>query len=318
MYQFDPEVIQVGISSCLLGQEVRFDGGHKRHHFSADILSKHVRFVPVCPEMAIGLDAPRASIRLVGDEQSEVRAVSSDGKDVTESMQSFARDTASGFDYLSGYVLCAKSPSCGMERVRIYTASGQSCKRDGIGLYAAELINHHPNLPLEENGRLNDQELRENFITRLYAYHDWQCLLHQGLSAARLIDFHSRYKFMLMAHHPQTYSDLGQLLADLSSDLESKADEYIGAFMRALKKVASRRQQCNVLQHIQGYFKDQLNSRQRQELASVIERYRLGELPLMAPITLLRHYQEEYPNDYIAQQKYLDPHPPELALRYAL
>ncbi len=318
MYKFDPDVIQVGISSCLLGQQVRFDGGHKRHHFSAEILSKHVQYVPVCPEMAIGLEAPRASIRLLEDSEDRVRAVSADGKDVTESMQTFARETTSGFNYLSGYILCAKSPSCGMERVRVYAPSGQSCRRDGIGVYAAELIQHHPNMPLEENGRLNDQELRENFITRLYAYHDWLSLLHEGLTPAALIDFHSRYKFMLLAHHPQTYYDLGPLLSDLSSGLQQKAEQYISAFMSALKRVASRRQQCNVLQHIQGYFKDQLSSRQRQELASVIDRYRVGELPLMAPITLLRHYLEEHPNDYIAQQKYLDPHPPDLALRYAL
>lgn len=317
MYKFAADKVQIGISGCLLGQKVRFDGGHKRSDFCTEELARLVHFVPVCPEMAIGLGSPRPSIRLVqGD--AGIMAVTAKDLDVTEQLRDYGRQQARQFEHLSGYILCAKSPSCGMERVRVYHASGKGNEKLGVGVYAAELMRSLPLLPVEEDGRLNDPLIRENFITRVYAYHDWQCLLRQGITPARLIAFHSRYKYLLLAHHRSSYQRLGQLLSDLSAEPQQKAERYIAGLMAALARRAGRNNHANVLQHLQGYFKQQLNSRQRQELARTIHQYQDGLLPLLAPITLLRHYLAEYPNDYLQSQVYLNPHPETLRLRYGI
>lgn len=317
MYKFDPNIIRVGISGCLVGQNVRFDGGHKRSDFCTDQLAKHVEFVPVCPEVAIGLGTPRPSIRLIAKDDTVI-AKTAKGRDVTEALRDYGQKMAAQFDGLSGYILCAKSPSCGMERVRVYHESGNDNSKKGVGVYAAELMLAQPLLPLEENGRLNDPILRENFVTRIFALHDWQCLCHQGITRVHLIAFHSRYKYMLMAHHRESYQTLGKLLADLSSDVEIKAQAYIEGLMQALAKPVSRKGHTNVLQHLQGYFKRDIESRQRQELANTIAQYREGVLPLLAPITLLRHYLDAFPNDYLQRQVYLNPHPEALRLRYGI
>ena len=317
MYKFDPKVIRVGISGCLTGQQVRFDGGHKRSDFCTEQLASFVEFVPLCPEVAIGLGTPRPSIRLI-NQGGEILAHTAKGEDVTVALREYGQKMATQFDGLSGYILCAKSPSCGMERVRVYHESGKGNAKEGTGIYATELMRAQPLLPLEEDGRLNDAALRENFVTRVFALHDWQCLRHEGITAARLIAFHSRYKYLLMAHHRDSYQALGKLLSDLSVDLEHKANAYIEGMMQALSNNVSRKNHTNVLQHLQGYFKQDLSPRQRQELARTIHQYREGILPLLAPITLLRHYLEEHPNDYLRQQVYLNPHPEALRLRYGI
>ncbi|GAA3719266.1 DUF523 and DUF1722 domain-containing protein [Oceanisphaera sediminis] len=317
MYKFDPKVIRVGISGCLTGQQVRFDGGHKRSDFCTEQLARFVEFVPLCPEMAIGLGTPRPSIRLINQDE-QIIAQTAKGDDVTSALRDYGRTMAPQFDGLSGYILCAKSPSCGMERVRVYHESGKGNAKEGTGIYAAELMRAQPLLPLEEDGRLNDPVLRENFVTRVFALHDWQCLRHEGITAARLIAFHSRYKYLLMAHHRDSYQRLGNLLSDLSVDVEQTANAYIEGMMQALSNNVSRKNHTNVLQHLQGYFKRELSPRQRQELARTIHQYREGILPLLAPITLLRHYLEEHPNDYLHQQVYLNPHPEALRLRYGI
>lgn len=324
MYKFDPKIIRVGISGCLIGQKVRFDGGHKRSDFCTDQLANHVEFVPFCPEMAIGLGTPRPSIRLISTRStpnagdSNIIAQTAKGDDVTEALRDYGRTMAAQFGGLSGYVLCAKSPSCGMERVRVYHESGQGSVKDGIGIYAAELMRAQPLLPLEEDGRLSDPGLRENFVTRVFALHDWQCLCHEGITAAGLIAFHSRYKYLLMAHHRESYLQLGKLLSDLSKNVEAIADTYISQLMQALSLPVTRNNHTNVLQHLQGYFKRELNSSQREELAETISQYHQGILPLFAPITLFRHYLKAFPNDYLRQQVYLNPHPEALRLRYGI
>ncbi|GAA3534249.1 DUF523 and DUF1722 domain-containing protein [Zobellella aerophila] len=317
MYKFDAGKVQIGISGCLLGQGVRFDGGHKRSDFCTGELARLVDFVPVCPEMAIGLGSPRPSIRLV-QRDADILAITSRGRDVSEPLRDYGRQQAGQLGHLSGYILCAKSPSCGMERVRVYHASGGGSEKSGVGVYAAELMRGQPLLPVEEDGRLNDPLIRENFITRVYAYHDWQSLVRQGITPASLIAFHSRYKYLLLAHHRSGYQQLGQLLADLSAEPEQKAEHYIAGLMAALAHRANRNNHTNVLQHLQGYFKRQLNSRQRQELAHTIHQYQDGLLPLLAPITLLRHYLAEHPNEYLQRQVYLNPHPETLRLRYGI
>ncbi|EOD55827.1 YbgA family protein [Aeromonas molluscorum] len=311
--------INVGISACLLGQQVRFDGGHKRSSFCDRELAAFFEYQPICPEMAIGLGTPRAAIRLV-KRQGTIRAEASNGSfDVTDKLIAFSEQQASKLSHISGYILCAKSPSCGMERVRIYGANNEGSAKEGIGLFAKALMEANPLLPVEEDGRLCDPILRENFVLRVFAYHDWQQLCACGLSKASLIAFHSRYKYLVFSHAPSHYKALGRLLGNLhQQSLAQTADAYIKGLMTALKVRANRRGHANVLMHLQGYFKQVLSQSQKQELAETIDKYRTGLLPLLVPLTLLRHYLREYPNAYLADQVYLNPHPEALKLRYGL
>ena len=311
--------IKVGISACLLGQEVRFDGGHKRSSFCERELGAHFEYHPVCPEMAIGLGAPRAAIRLV-KRHGEIRAEASNGSfDVTERLIAFSEQKASQLDFISGYILCAKSPSCGMERVRIYGANNEGSAKEGIGLFAKELMEANPLLPVEEDGRLCDPILRENFVLRVFAYHDWQQLCASGITAAALIRYHSRYKYLVLSHATTHYRTLGKLLGNLGkANLQEVADSYIKGLMAALTLRANRRSHTNVLMHLQGYFKRVLTPAQKQELADTIDKYRTGIFPLLVPLTLIRHYLREYPNAYLSEQVYLNPHPETLKLRYGL
>jgi len=311
--------IKVGISACLLGQEVRFDGGHKRSSFCERDLGAHFEYHPVCPEMAIGLGAPRAAIRQV-KRHGEVRAEASNGSfDVTDKLIAFSEQKARQLDFLSGYILCAKSPSCGMERVRIYGANNEGSAKEGIGLFAKALMEANPLLPVEEDGRLCDPILRENFVLRVFAYHDWQQLCASGITAAALIRFHSRYKYLVLSHATTHYRTLGKLLGNLGkANLQEVADSYIKGLMAALTLRANRRSHTNVLMHLQGYFKRVLTPAQKQELADTIDKYRTGIFPLLVPLTLIRHYLREYPNTYLAEQVYLNPHPDTLKLRYGL
>lgn len=316
MHKFNPDRIQIGISACLLGEQVRFDGGHKNSAYCQQELKPHFDFVPVCPEMAIGLGAPRKSIRQVRIE-GEIRVRSADGSiDVTEQLQSFCNNKADGLGFLGGYLFCSKSPTCGMERVPVYKADGSGGFKEGVGVFAAALMKRFPHLPVEEEGRLHDLVIRENFFTRVYAYHDWHCMRLKGLTRKALTDFHARYKYLLLSHSPAIYRTLGPLLAG-DGELDAVADAYFDGFMTALKHKASRRNHTSALQHIQGYFKKFLSGSQKAELSDAILAYRQGVQPLLVPITLIRHYLREHPNDYIAAQVYLNPHPDSLRLRYA-
>lgn len=317
MTQFQPNIIQVGISACLLGQQVRFDGGHKKADFVEQELSRYFHYEPVCPEVAIGLGIPRKAIRLVRHDD-EVRVEASDGSfDVTDKLTVFSQQKTAEFGAFSGYIFCAKSPSCGMERVRIYSNGGSA--KEGIGVYARILMEQNPLLPVEEDGRLCDPVIRENFITRVFAYHDWLSLVASGITRGRLIAFHSRYKYLLFAHHPSSYKSLGKLLGDsVEMPLEQLAHRYITGLMLGLKNKATRKGHTNVLQHLQGYFKKFLSAEQKAELHALIDKYRRGLVPLMSPMTLIMHYLREYPNPYLSAQVYLNPHPEDLALRYSL
>ncbi|GLS83714.1 YbgA family protein [Paraferrimonas haliotis] len=324
MGKFNPDAIQVGISSCLLGEKVRFDGGHKQSRFCQDELSQFFSFQSACPEMAIGMGTPRQTIRLV-DHGEGIKLQSSKGDfDVTEPMTEFSDSFVKRLGHLSGYIFCAKSPSCGMERVKVYHSKENHSSRDGIGIFADAVMRAHPLLPCEEDGRLNDPVLRENFVTRVFAYHEWQSFAHAGITAKGLYDFHARYKYMLMAHNPKKYYELGPMLAnslkDPSKITQEQLDEvgvnYVNGFMDILSHNAKRRGHANTLNHIQGYFKRELSSTERVALAESIDKYRRGMLPLMAPVTLIKHYLTLYPNAYIERQAYLDPHPEVLKLRY--
>lgn len=313
------KTIPIGISACLLGENVRFDGGHKRLAFAVEQLAPYVRFEPICPEMAIGLPTPRPALRLVKMDDSIVMRFSNDESiDVTEKMQSYAEKRVAPLTGLCGYIVCAKSPSCGMERVRVYSANGKDAKKAGIGMYTAELMKQHPWLPVEEDGRLNDPVLRENFVERVFALFELNQLRESGLTRGKLMAFHSRYKLILLAHSQPEYRELGRFVAAMAEwdSLEDYFTEYRLRLMNLLIHKVTRRNHTNVLMHVQGYFRKQLSSPQRQELAGLIDRYRQGMQPLLAPITLLKHYMSEYPDAYLADQRYFEPYPEALKLRY--
>lgn len=312
--------IQIGISSCLLGEEVRFDGGHKRDRFITDRLSEFVKFVPICPEIAIGLGVPRQPIRLVsrGGAHRAV-GVREATLDVTEDLIGFAEQTVPQLENISGYVFKSKSPSCGVERVKLYPGDSSMPNREGIGVYSRTIMELMPNLPVEEEGRLNDPVLKENFIERIFVYRRWQDMADLEITAASLIEFHTRHKLSILAHGQTGYRQLGRIVANQKKlPLRQVATEYISRLMSSLKRPASRRANTNVLQHVQGYLKEKLDKSDKHELVHTIEQYRLGYLPLVVPITLLRHHFRRNPVSYMERQTYLNPHPPELMLRNSL
>lgn len=309
----------IGISSCLLGQKVRYDGTAKLDRWLVDQFGKYVDYRPVCPEMAIGLGTPRPPIRLVGTpEQTRVVGVEDPSVDVTEALEDFALNTAGQLADVSGYVFMSKSPSCGMERVKLYGDKGMAQKK-GVGAFARVLMQSLPNLPCEEEGRLHDAVLRENFVNRVFAYRRWQTLRASPLTPKALIDFHARHKYMVMAHSQAAYQRLGRLLSHLKGvDLNKVADAYESEFMIALKRRVGRKRHVNALQHIQGYLKNRIDGEDKKELADSIEAYRREEVPLVVPMKLLRHYFRRNPDNYVDQQWYLDPYPESLGLRNAI
>ena len=313
--------LKIGISACLLGQPVRFNGGHKESRLCSEVLARHFQFVPVCPEVAIGLGIPRETIRLVGDAASP-QAVGSVHRElnVTAPLGEYGEKMAAEHSDLCGYIFMQKSPSCGLERVKVYRENGAPVDGGGRGIYAQAFCARHPNLPVEEDGRLNDPVLRENFLTRVFVYASWQQLLGEGLSRHRLLAFHARYKYLLMAHSPAHYKSLGNLLGGMAKgeDLDALGSGYFSALMSGLKKCATRGTHTNVLQHISGYLKQAISADDKQEMQTVIGQYRQGIVPLVVPLTLLKHHFRLHPDRYIAQQAYLQPHPENLSLRNAI
>lgn len=310
--------IRIGISSCLLGQNVRYDGGHRRDSFLVDTFGPHVEWVPVCPEVEVGLGTPRESMRLV-DRDGDVRLVT--GKtavDHTEAMRRYARKRAAALarEDLCGYVLKKSSPSCGMERVKIYPARAGAAARSGRGIFAEALLEKLPLLPVEEEGRLCDPRLRENFIERVFSYRRLRSLFEPGWSIGTLVAFHTAFKLQLLAHSPGAYQSLGRLVASAKKVPRSELQRrYEIEFMEAMKKPTTRPRHTNVLQHMVGHFKNHLDADSRQELAGVIRDYRDGLVPLIVPLTLVRHYVRRFDVAYLEGQSYLEPHPKELMLR---
>lgn len=311
--------VPIGISGCLLGEAVRFDGGHKRDNYIIGTLGQYFHFVPYCPEMAIGLGAPRQTLRLIRmDHAVRVRGNKTRELDVTDALRDKGAERAALHPELCGYILKSKSPSCGMERVTLYTdwEGRRPPEKTGVGQFAEPFMAARPELPYEEEGRLGDPILRDNFITRVFTLHRWRQMVNDGLSAKALLDFHTAHKLLLLAHHPQTYTDLGRLLSDLRhADLERLSQDYLLTLMRGLKHIATRGKNTNVLQHLMGYLREELDDGDRDEMARVFEDYREGRVPLIVPITLLRHHFRRHPHPYVAGQVYLKPHPPELMLR---
>ncbi|MDO8430972.1 MAG: DUF523 and DUF1722 domain-containing protein [Candidatus Binatus sp.] len=309
--------IRIGVSSCLLGNEVRYDGGHKRNEFLLNTLGDFVEFVPVCPEVEIGLGTPRETLRLVRD-GGDVRLIGNDtGVDHTAAMNSFAAKRVASLarDQLSGYVLKKDSPSCGMERVRVYRPSGIRA-RDGAGLFAAVLMRRYPNLPVEEEGRLSDPHRRENFVERIFAYRRLREFFSARWTRGGLVQFHTAHKLTLMVHSPRAYRELGRLVATAKAiSRDQLSQRYQSDFMAALKTLATTARHTNVLHHMLGYLREHLDEASRAELSALIDDYRRGLAPLVVPITMFRHHVRSFGVDYLRGQVYLEPHPKELMLR---
>lgn len=308
--------IIVGISSCLLGEKVRFDGGHKRDNYICDFLADYVDFLPICPEVGMGMTIPRPAIRLIGDpDNPRLVEVKNNNIDYTELMQNYAHQTMPALQTISAYILKSNSPSCGWKRVKIYQ-EGARTSMAGQGVFAQVLQASYPDLPIEEEGRLNDPRLRENFIERLFIYHEWQELFTDGLTAAKLVDFHTRHKLTLMAHHPAKAKMLGQKIAKIDAEnLDQIAVDYRRDLMEITTFMATPKKHANVLQHCLGYFKSKIDAKDKQELLKAIDDYRIGLLPLIVPITLLKHHLNHHEQPYLNKQSYINPYPAALMLR---
>lgn len=309
--------IKIGISSCLLGRKVRYDGGHKLDRYLRDTLGRYFHFVPVCPEVECGLPVPRESMRLVGDADAPRLVTTRTGIDHTRHMNlwSAKRVQELGKEDLCGFIFKKDSPSSGMSRVKIYDARG-SVKRIGSGLFAKAFMEQFPRIPVEDDGRLHDPKLRENFIERIFALKRWRSLLADGKKPGGLVSFHTNEKLLLMAHSPEYYRRMGRLVANVRKmPPESLFDAYEDLLTSALQYKATTAKHINVLQHILGYFKKMLSGDEKKEMLEILDNYCNGDVPLIVPITLVNHYVRKYAQSYLAGQTYLNPHPIDLQLR---
>ena len=310
--------LRLGVSSCLVGEKVRFDGGHKQNRYILDTLGQYFRYRPFCPEVAIGLGVPRETIRLsMFDGRIEAIGNKNPDLNVTGALSRCADEQRSWHRDIFGYIVKKDSPSCGMERVRVYR--GDQPQRDGTGLYTQALMQNFPSLPVEEEGRLGDPVLRESFVKRVFIYRRWRRMTDNGLDWAALTDFHARHKLILYCHDQDRGRRLGRELSEAHGEpIEDYAPRYLAEMMSILGVYARRSNHVNVLQHIRGYLKQDLDKSDKQELTDSIENYRLGLLPLIVPITLLRHHFRRHPNRYIERSYYMQPHPDELMLLNSL
>jgi uncharacterized protein YbgA (DUF1722 family)/uncharacterized protein YbbK (DUF523 family) len=311
------EKIKLGISTCLLGENVRYDGGHKLDQFLTETLGEYVEYVPVCPEVECGLPIPREAMHLEGNPDSPRLVTTHTKKDMTDRMVRWAnrRIVELEKENVSGFIFKSDSPSSGMERVKVYNEKGIPVKK-GVGIFARIFMDHFPLLPVEDEGRLHDLKLRENFIERIFTLRRWREVFSKKDSRGNVVGFHTRHKLLILSHCPKHYQMMGKLVAQ-AKDLPLKElyQEYQTLLMESLMLKTTPKKNANVLQHMMGYFKEQLSSDEKQELLEVIDHYREGYMPLIVPITLISHYVRKYDQPYLKQQIYLNPHPLELQLR---
>ena len=310
----DHQKPQLGVSACLLGQKVRFDGGHKTSRFLLDDCSRFFDLHPVCPEVELGLGIPRPVIQLREFEQ-QVRLVYSKNtdQDLTDDMYAFSEQRIAQFETLDGFVFKKDSPSCGMERVPVYDNVTGMRERKGRGLFAETFMRMNPLVPVEDEGRLNDKSIRENFLERVYAHYRWRHIENPEHNLAGLQDFHQNYKLMLMARSPEGCKQLGQLVAATGRhNLADMRRQYIEKFMQVMQKRPTPGQHVNVLMHILGYLKAGLDGRDKAELLDWFETYRREQVSRVTPLVLLQHHFRHHPNDYMARQYYFSPFPTEL------
>ena len=313
--------IPVGVSSCLLGETVRYDGGHKHDRYLTAVLGRYFEYRAWCPEALAGLGVPRPPIRLAGDPRApRAVGIANASTDVTGALLAVAGDEVPRMGGLRGYIFKRGSPSCGMERVKVYGGAGKA-PRMGRGLFAHAVMRAHPLLPCEEEGRLNDASLRESFVERVFAYDRWLRTMAGGCSPGRLVEFHTRHKFLLLSHSEMHYRSAGRLVADAGRrdvDRDRLAREYLSTFMEGMRRRATRRRHSNVLQHLAGFLKRSIDAADRQALAAIVEEYRTGAVPLVVPVRFLRHHFRRAPDRYVEMQHYLEPYPDDLGLRNSL
>jgi uncharacterized protein YbgA (DUF1722 family)/uncharacterized protein YbbK (DUF523 family) len=310
--------IRLGISACLLGQKVRYDGGHKRDPFLTETLAQYVDYVAVCPEVEIGLPIPREALRLVGDAEHPRLVTSKTGRNYTDQMQTWAAERLRQLETenLCGFIFKSRSPSSGMERVKVYSTAGGMPSKTGVGVFARAFMAHFPLLPVEEEGRLHDPRLRENFIECIFAFQRWRQLLQQDKTRHALIVFHSRHKLQLLAHNTELYRQLGKLVATAAEHSNDELfDLYQTDFIKAMRLKSTVKKNVNVLQHMLGYFKKDLSADEKQECLEKIDDYAALKVPLLVPLTLIGHYVRKYDQRYLKEQTYLSPAPLELKLR---
>jgi len=311
------EKIKLGISTCLLGENVRYDGGHKLDRFLTDTLGQYVEYVPVCPEVECGLPVPRESMHLEGDPDFPRLVTTRTKQDMTDRLVKWAQRRVAQLEEegLCGFIFKSNSPSSGMERIKVYNEKGMPVKK-GVGMFARIFMEHFPLLPVEDEGRLHDPKLRDNFIERIFALKRWREVLGRKESRGNVVDFHARHKLLILSHSPKHYQTMGKLVAKAKDlPLTELYQKYQTLLMESLYAKTSPRKNANVLQHMMGYFKEQLSSDEKQELLEVIENYRKEYIPLIVPITLINHYVRKYDQPYLREQVYLNPHPLELQLR---
>jgi len=308
--------IRLGVSACLVGQKVRFDGGHKQDRYLLDTLGQYVEFVPVCPEVEIGLSIPRPALRQVDDHHGGVRLVfSKTGEDITDKMQHWAKKRVDELEdeQLDGFVFKSNSPSSGMERVKVYTEGGMP-RKNGVGLFARAFMDHFPLLPVEDEGRLHDPSLRENFISRIFTLQRFRQTLQCG-KYGDIVEFHSQHKLLILSHSEKIYREMGRLVAHGSTlSLSEFIQRYKTLLLSALQLKSTPSKHTNVLHHVLGYFKKQLSADEKQEALDIIQNFKDDLLPLIVPITLMNHYVRKYDQTYLRTQIYLHPHPKELKL----
>ncbi len=309
--------IRIGVSSCLLGQPVRFDGGHKHDRYLTDTLGEYLEFVPVCPEVEAGFPVPRETFRLVGDPENPRFITTRNQVDHTERMTAWAENRVRELEKenLCGFIFKSDSPSSGLERVKIYNAKGMAEKK-GVGMFARAFTRHFPLLPVEEEGRLNDAKIREIFIEQIFTLKRWRETLNEPANMKQLVDFHTRHKLLILSHSPVHAKRMGKLVAEgRNLPIREVYTDYERLLIEALRLKTTPKKNVNVLQHIMGYFKQQLNADEKQELLEVLDQYSREYVPLIVPITLLNHYVRKYDQPYLKQQVYLNPHPLALKLR---
>jgi uncharacterized protein YbgA (DUF1722 family)/uncharacterized protein YbbK (DUF523 family) len=311
------ERIKLGISTCLLGENVRYDGGHKLDRFLTDTLRQYVEYVPVCPEVECGLGVPRESMHLEGNPDSPRLVTIRTKQDMTDCMVQWAQKRVVQLEKkdLCGFIFKSDSPSSGMEGIRVYNEKGIPVKK-GVGIFARIFMDHFSLLPVEDEGRLHDPELRENFIERIFTLKRWREVLGKKESRGNVVDFHTKHKLLILSHSPKHYQMMGKLVAQAKNlPLKELYHEYQTLLMESLGLKTTPKKNANVLQHMMGYFKEQLSSDEKQELLEVIDLYRKEIIPLIVPITLINHYVRKYDQPYLKKQIYLNPHPLELQLR---
>ncbi|HDQ03228.1 MAG TPA: DUF1722 domain-containing protein [Deltaproteobacteria bacterium] len=309
--------IKLGISACLLGENVRYDGGHKLDRFLKETLGQYMKYVPVCPEAECGLGIPRESMRLEGEPDFPRLVTTRTKIDLTSRMVNWAQKRVRELEKedLCGFIFKSDSPSSGMERVKIYNENKMPVKK-GVGVFAGIFMKHFPLLPVEDEGRLHDPALRENFIERIFALNRWRESLVKGESTAALVDFHTGQKLLLLAHSPRHYRLMGKLVAHQKSMPRKELfRQYQTLLLEALSLKATPQKHVNVLQHMMGYFKEQLAADEKKELLEIIGKYHMGYVPLVVPVSLISHYVRKYDEPYLKGQAYLNPHPIELKLR---